>query len=191
MLTQLQGAVERFIDDMYASYEASGSGSSSGSDPTGGDDTNDNNTAWSNYTSWSNYTISSNYTGGSNSTSSSNNSDHNTYGSDTDDDMTIVLDSNYTEFDECMDGEMVTCVDDVLTLEQFDSDSCSGTAINTTTWSHDTCYLEAVSVGCSSACKCCAMYVLGSHACLGGSFHLLVRYSNTCRVFFFLAFYRM
>lgn len=90
-----------------------------------------------------NYTSSTNDGDGSSSTSG--------------DDMLAELQANVMEFGVCLNGNMVTCVDDVITYQEYDSDTCSGTAVNTTTRSHDTCYLTALSLGCSSTSECSCM----------------------------------
>lgn len=64
-----------------------------------------------------------------------------------------TTDDVLVEFGECTDSIMVTCDSDVLTLTQYNNDTCTATVNQTTTMSHEDCYLTS-SYGCSTTGEC-------------------------------------
>lgn len=76
--------------------------------------------------------------------------------SGSDDDGTLM---SLVSFGECVDGEIVTCDSDTLTYTIYTTDDCADGTVNATlTSSHDMCYMDMQSVGCSTTGECPMRY---------------------------------
>lgn len=82
-------------------------------------------------------------------------------GGDDDDISLFSIMDDMVEFGECTDSMVVTCDSGVLNQAQYNTDTCTGTANETITSSHDECYFTTLSLGCSTTGEYyCALAVL-------------------------------